>query len=210
MTPVRALIVASSPLLRAGLRSMLAEASVEVVGEAATLALSGERPDAEVLIVADEDPAGAGLTEELVETDRASAGRSLVLISSDETAVSWLRELPLSGWGIVSPDAPPEELQAAVAAAARGLVVFERSLVERLTLAPEEDGEDEAPSPLTGRETEVLELLSRGLPNKQVARRLDISEHTVKFHVSSIFAKLGASSRAEAVALGARRGAITL
>jgi DNA-binding NarL/FixJ family response regulator len=63
---------------------------------------------------------------------------------------------------------------------------------------------------LTAREREVLELLSRGLPNKLIARRLEISEHTVKFHVSSIYAKLGASSRTDAVSRGVRRGLITL
>lgn len=63
---------------------------------------------------------------------------------------------------------------------------------------------------LTTREREVLELLSQGLPNKLIARRLQISEHTVKFHVSSIYAKLGASSRTDAVSRGVRRGLITL
>jgi DNA-binding NarL/FixJ family response regulator len=63
---------------------------------------------------------------------------------------------------------------------------------------------------LTARECEVLELLSRGLPNKLIARRLQISEHTVKFHVSSIYAKLGASSRTDAVSRGVRKGLITL
>ena len=63
---------------------------------------------------------------------------------------------------------------------------------------------------LTVREREVLELLSRGLPNKLIARRLQISEHTVKFHVSSIYAKLGATSRTDAVSRGVRRGLITL
>jgi DNA-binding NarL/FixJ family response regulator len=63
---------------------------------------------------------------------------------------------------------------------------------------------------LTAREREVLELLSRGLPNKLIARRLQISEHTVKFHVSSIYAKLGATSRTDAVSRGVRSGLITL
>ena len=63
---------------------------------------------------------------------------------------------------------------------------------------------------LTAREREVLELLSRGLPNKLIARRLKITEHTVKFHVSSIYAILGASSRTDAVSRGVRRGFITL
>ena len=74
-------------------------------------------------------------------------------------------------------------------------------------------GDDDVSLPdeaLTAREREVLELLSRGLPNKLIARRLQISEHTVKFHVSSIYAKLGATSRTDAVSRGVRRGLITL
>ena len=63
---------------------------------------------------------------------------------------------------------------------------------------------------LTTREREVLALMARGLPNKQIAARLSISLHTVKFHVASVLAKLGASSRTEAVTLGARRGAVSL
>src|SRR5437588_4256415 len=63
---------------------------------------------------------------------------------------------------------------------------------------------------LTTREREVLELVSQGLSNKLIARRLQISEHTVKFHISSISSKLGASSRTDAVSRGLRRGLITL
>jgi DNA-binding NarL/FixJ family response regulator len=64
--------------------------------------------------------------------------------------------------------------------------------------------------PLTGREVEVLQLISRGLANKQIALELTISEHTVKFHLSSLYAKLGVSSRTEAVRAGMQRGLITL
>jgi len=63
---------------------------------------------------------------------------------------------------------------------------------------------------LTPREVEVLRLLADGLGNKEVALRLGISDHTVKFHISSILAKLGAGSRTEAVTLGIRRGLILL
>ena len=63
---------------------------------------------------------------------------------------------------------------------------------------------------LSQREQEVLHLLALGLPNKIIASRLSISEHTVKFHVASIMAKLGATSRTEAVRLGVRRGLVVL
>jgi DNA-binding NarL/FixJ family response regulator len=64
--------------------------------------------------------------------------------------------------------------------------------------------------PLTAREREVLQLVSQGLSNKLIARELQVSEHTVKFHISSIFAKLGAASRTDAISRGARQGLITL
>ena len=65
-------------------------------------------------------------------------------------------------------------------------------------------------APLTPRELEVLRMIADGLGNKQIAARLAISEHTVKFHVGSVFAKTHASTRAEAVMIGARRGLIVL
>ena len=65
-------------------------------------------------------------------------------------------------------------------------------------------------SSLTPRELEVLRMIAEGLGNKQIAARLAISEHTVKFHVGSVFAKMRVSTRAEAVMLGARRGLIVL
>ncbi len=63
---------------------------------------------------------------------------------------------------------------------------------------------------LTARELQVLQLLARGLPNKQIALQLGISEHTVKFHVSSIYARLGVSSRTEAVRRGVQQGLVVL
>jgi two-component system, NarL family, nitrate/nitrite response regulator NarL len=72
------------------------------------------------------------------------------------------------------------------------------------------DEEDGIREKLTPRETEVLELLAEGLPNRAIADRLAISEQTVKFHVSSISGKLGAANRTDAVRRGVRRGLITL
>jgi len=108
-------------------------------------------------------------------------------------------------WGILPSDASGEELLAAVHALAQGLVVGLRSLLFADELAtPTERG------PLTDRELEVLNLLAKGLANKQIAAALGISEHTVKFHVSSIYSKLNATNRTEAIRTGLRGGWIAL
>jgi DNA-binding NarL/FixJ family response regulator len=207
----RVFVVASSPAMRAGLRSMLGAvdgADVEVVGQAAGLAGAELEPalsGADVVLLADEE-----LLEEaaLALADGEDVRQALLVLSDDEGAVGKLRLLPLRGWGVVPPDAPPEELGAAAAAVGRGLVVLPPSLTERLLGTP--TAVEALSEPLTAREDEVLALLGRGLPNKLIARELSISEHTVKFHVSSIYAKLGVTNRAEAVSQGARRGLISL
>ena len=115
-------------------------------------------------------------------------------------------------------DASAEELIAAVRALHEGLIVAAPHLFSRLLANRPQAGEalvfntpDRAlVEALTARETEVLQLLAQGLANKQIAVLLSISEHTVKFHVSSIYAKLGAANRTEAVRLGARQGLILL
>ncbi len=194
----RIFIIAPTPALRAGLRAIIAGQDLEVVGEAAGAILA---PAADVTVIAGDNP-GA--------TARALAGgegAALVLLSDDARLAGLLRELPLRGWAIIPPDASGEELRAAAAAAGQGLVALPRAMASQIGgPRPAEPQGD----PLTGRELEVLALLSHGLPNKQIAGRLQISEHTVKFHISSIFTKLGAASRTEAVSIGARQGLIVL
>jgi DNA-binding NarL/FixJ family response regulator len=203
----RVFVVAPSPMNRAGLRSMLAAVEgtdVRVVGEAA----SPTGPDAvssgaDAVLVADED-----LLEETALAVSDDGSQAIVLLSEDDHSVSRLRALPLRGWGVVSPDASPEELGAAVTAAAQGLIVLPKALTEGLLQEPRPV--EELPEPLTAREREVLELLSQGFSNRIIASELHISEHTVKFHISSLYAKLAVNNRAEAVSQGARRGLISL
>ena len=119
-------------------------------------------------------------------------------------------------FGLLRRDASEEEILAGVAAVASGLITVDPTLAD-LVLAPsggtavpaggavEQDGD-----PLTARELEVLQLLAQGLPNKLIAQRLRISEHTAKFHVSAILMKLGAASRTEAATTAARRGLLIL
>jgi DNA-binding NarL/FixJ family response regulator len=107
--------------------------------------------------------------------------------------------------GAIPSDATPQEIESAVQAVNAGLVVTSPDF-----LPPAQTAADDLPDPLSDRELEVLDLLSEGLSNKLIAHRLSISEHTVKTHVASIFAKLGAASRTEAVSQAIRRGLVML
>ena len=159
----------------------------------------------DVIVTSDEIATLAG-------TVREDHTQAVVAMSGDARMVNALRALPLRGWGVVPPDAMSDELRAAVHAASLGLVVLPANMLP----AAERDSRaesvelDKLEQPLTPREVEVLELVSRGLPSKLIARELDVSESTVKFHLSSIYTKLNASSRTEAVSRAARMGLITL
>lgn len=134
-------------------------------------------------------------------------------------ASSWLRRHVR---GVISCDATQTEIAAAIRAVRAGLIVVEPRVSEALQQAalrkrpPARTSEsaiarssDNAP-PLSAREREVLALLAEGLATKNIAHQLGISAHTVKAHVESIFAKFGATTRAEAVAIGVRRGQVLL
>jgi DNA-binding NarL/FixJ family response regulator len=108
--------------------------------------------------------------------------------------------------GVLWRDAPPDRLAAAALAVAEGLVVLEPEAMPFRTAA----ALDAPLEPLTPRERQVLPLLADGLSNRGIAERLGISEHTAKFHVNAILGKLGAATRAEAVALAARQGLLHL
>jgi DNA-binding NarL/FixJ family response regulator len=118
-------------------------------------------------------------------------------------------------FGALPRDASPEEIIAAVTAVASGLTALDRRMAAATLAAVERPRAASAitsvsEEPLTAREREVLQLLAQGIPNKQIAQRLHISEHTVKFHVSAIMTKLNAASRTEAVTTAARRGLLLL
>jgi DNA-binding NarL/FixJ family response regulator len=100
-------------------------------------------------------------------------------------------------------------MRAAVAALAEGLCVVPRVLLEGLLRRPAAPA-DRGAAALTPREAEVLGLLAEGLANKQIGAELGISDHTVKFHVASIYAKLGAGNRIEAVQAGLRLGLLSV
>jgi len=210
---IRVFVIAPTPMTRAGLQTMLTTADMQVVGESAEPAsFVAAMADIDVIVVAEEK-----ILEDVARAVRTATGGGtiaiVVLSNSDEYPASVLRQQLLSGWSIVPLDVSTARLQAAIAAAAQGFVTLPAPAVERILgqRVPVETMNIDSPDePLTLREREVLEMLSRGLSNKMIARRLSISEHTVKFHVSSIYTKLGAASRTDAVSRGVRRGLITL
>jgi NarL family two-component system response regulator YdfI len=128
----------------------------------------------------------------------------LVILSSTPDSWTFNQIVRADRGAILSRDASAEQIVHAVKAAAAGLLVFDGSSV------PRPSPEDELADDLTPREIQVLQLLAEGLVNREIAERLSISEHTIKFHIGSILGKLQASSRTEAVTRGLRSGLIEL
>jgi DNA-binding NarL/FixJ family response regulator len=201
---IQVAVSASSPVVRAGLEAMLADAP----GIHLRLTADGEAPPPDVLIL--DVPNGTGAEEAMLEVPPGP----LVLLLADEAEATGLGGLFRAGArGVVGRDITSDALIAAVLAAAAGLLVLPESAAHALGELPAGAGlrsDLAVEQSLSPRETEVLRLLADGLGNKGIGRRLGISEHTVKAHVSAILAKLGAASRAEAVAAGARLGVLLL
>ncbi|HLJ82114.1 MAG TPA: response regulator transcription factor [Ktedonobacterales bacterium] len=237
---MRVYILAAYPAVRAGLAALLREqADWRVIGQAApdaepsaaSAALAPEDsaagpdvlladldglPDAETLAdwLAALRPRGgvAVIGPAQLAPSREPGGDAARLLAD----IPRLAEDQDLAFGILRRDATPEEIVAALTAVAGGLITLDRRLASSLlapaerSLAPTAARLSVADETLTARELEVLQLLAQGLPNKLIAQRLRISEHTAKFHVSAIMMKLGAASRTEAVTLAARRGLLIL
>jgi len=207
---MRIFILAPTPMMQAGLHSLLTSNDIQIIGTSAQPgALSEVATDIDVVVVADEL-----LLEELASTLTNTPMVALVLLTNnEERMLPRLRTLDVRGWGMVPLDASALQLQAAVQAVAQELVILPKVHMQRLygnRVLTEVRNNEQLDETLTAREHEVLELVGQGLSNKLIARQLQISEHTVKFHVSSISNKLGASSRTDAVRRGLRHGLITL
>lgn len=218
------LVVAASAVVRAGLEALVAaDPGLTVVGAAADLHEATQRvevarPDVVLLDYAREDGALVPGLHALGAGDHAAT----VVVLTEDPAALWAAVALRSGVrAVLRREATAAAVVAAVVAAAAGLVVLHPESAAEMEFGVREtraraasgfgkDAPPISPQPLTAREGEVLHMLAEGLGNKTIARRLGISEHTVKFHVGSIFAKLGASSRTEAVTLGVRQGLVLL
>ena len=210
---IRVFIVAASPVSRASLQSLLRARRVEVVGSGPNLeSLWDQPPDVEVNIVLVD--ATGDHSEEMMGSLRQSqlSFEAAVVVLSDRFEPGRLTEALRAGVRAILPgDMSPDQIVAGLEAAAAGLVVLHPVEVDAMFPAePASSPLSELIEPLTPRESEVLQMLASGLANKEIATRLAISEHTVKFHVASILGKLGAASRTEAVTLGIRRGLVLL
>jgi DNA-binding NarL/FixJ family response regulator len=223
------LIVAGYASVRAGLHALLAaEPDLDVRGDAPASGdalarlLPALRPDVVLL----DTTGGEGSAEPVARVLDALPAALLVPPALVVLGDAPTRDLPrlqraaLPGWGYLLREADGPQIAGAVRAAAAGLVALDPGLPFAVATpdaarpgADKDGGGGEEAFPgdaLTPRETEVLQLMTEGLPNKIIASRLGISLHTAKFHVAQILGKLGATSRTEAVTMGARRGYVIL
>jgi DNA-binding NarL/FixJ family response regulator len=214
---IRVFIVAASPLARSGLQQLLVHPDVEVVGSAVDLdsamGLMSE-PDAEPDVIVVDASRDSGANAGSLSVGSAEIGADipiLVLEGSENGAASDL--LRQGARAILPAGVSQSELIAALRAVFSGLIVLHPSTIAAIPHAAGNTSRaatEEWTEPLTKREREVLQMLAAGLGNKEIAAKLNISDHTAKFHVGSILGKLGVSTRAEAVATGIRRGLVLL
>ncbi len=215
----RVLVVASDPLVRAGLSAMLDPGEREAVGSYCVrvlgvasdgvelaAALRTHSPDA---VLIDFGGLGSAMLELALDADPP-----WVALVADLDAGR--KALCLGAHGVLGRGCDAGLLRAALHGVIAGIVALDPSLAGALfgaaqqLPAPRVRLTESADSELTAREREVLGLLVEALPNKLIAVRLGISEHTVKFHVNAVMAKLGVTSRTEAVVSAARRGMVLL
>lgn len=199
---IRLLIAASSPVVRAGLEALaVSNPELQIVGSFPDLS-TAEDLRLDVVL--------AALPLEEIATAVDGGVLPVVLLTNDAEPVWTLDAVRLGVRALLRRDVPPTVILAAVEAVAAGLAVVDPqnldALLSSTASAPVEAGGEA--SVLTERELEVLRMMADGAANKIIAWKLGISEHTVKFHVASILAKLGASSRTEAVTIGIRRGLV--
>ena len=196
---IRVRLSLQSPALEAGVRALLeADPIISVTAGSSALSDEFDHTAADVTICT-----SAAFAARPEDGQGHRLQQAVIVMGASAPDVERLWRAGVS-WGVVPLDASGDELCAAVRAVAAGMVVGPGPLLSV------SDETRSTPGPLTEREMEILGMLLRGLANKQIAAELAISEHTVKFHVSSIYSKLNVSNRTEAVREGLRNGWITL
>ena len=201
---IRILLADDHPVVRDGLAAMLAtQPDFEVVGEAgngaeALAEAARLRPD--VVLMDLEMPTLDGI-EAIRRLRAADPGVQVVVLTAFDTDERIVGAIQAGAQGYLLKGAPRAEIFAAIRTVSAGGALIPPVIASKLLRQVREDA-------LTAREKEVLELVAAGLANNEIAGRLFISERTVKFHVSSILAKLGAKNRTQAVRLARERGLV--
>ena len=211
---IRVLVVARSELERAGLEALLAgRGHVAVGGGSATLSDARRRIEdgsvQTVQVVLALIERGSEPPRLALAPDAAAYAPALVVLGESLPRGWAVRAVRAGARAVLPRTASADAIGAAVEAAAAGLVILPS---DALAEAPQATAARAIapPEALSAREAQILALLAEGLVNKQIAARLGISRHTVKTHLAALFHKLGVSTRAEAVAAGARAGVILL
>jgi NarL family two-component system response regulator YdfI len=213
---IRVLVSANSAVSRAGLESIVRNSEfLQLSGSLADTTFLNTRirdlqPD---VILIELNHEGLEIAEPVASLESLDSSISLVVLM-DRPEAGWIARALRRGVKAILPrNASSTEILWSIQAANSGLFLFDletaQQLVSRFSSEPRNESA-ELLEQLTERETEILRKLAEGLGNKQIASSLAISEHTVKFHISSILDKLGASSRTEAVTIGIRMGLVLL
>ncbi|HSX65958.1 response regulator transcription factor [Nocardioides sp.] len=202
---IRIVLVDDHPVVRAGLRALIdGQDDLTVVAEAdvldaAVAAVRAERPDVVLMDLSLGEGVAGGVEVTAALRALPEPPEVLVLTTYDAEA-DILRVLDAGARGYLLKDTPPADLFAGIRATARGETVLAPSVAATLVRRSLPGS-----TAITEREVEVLELLSRGLGNKEMARELFVSEATVKSHLSHVYTKLGVDTRAGAVAAALER-----
>lgn len=208
---IRVLVVAPAEVERVGLAALLASRGHLTVGEGgATMAearrmLEESAPDVMLALL----DRGAEPPRVALPPDAAGRAPALVVLGEALPRGWAVRAVRAGARAVLHRTASADAIVAAVEAAAAGLVVLPGDALAEVPQGVVAHA-SAVPDALTAREAQILALLAEGLVNKQIAARLGISRHTVKTHLAALFHKLGVSTRAEAVAAGARAGVILL
>jgi len=206
---IRIAVAATSAVRRAGLESIIgSHAEFQLAGSfgtVASLAPFARSTELDVIVI------DSNSIQDLLLEPTSEAAIVLLTEVSDARSIS--RLLRSGVRAILSRESEPDDVLSAIFAVHDGLVLLSLPAAESLAAVFGDQPlqlADELSAEITSRETDVLRMLAEGLVNKDIAARLGISEHTVKFHISSILDKLGASTRTEAVTQGIRRGLIPI
>jgi len=206
---IRIAVAATSAVRRAGLESIIrSHAEFQLAGSfgtVASLAPFARSTELDVIVI------DSNSIQDLLLEPTSEAAIVLLTEVSDARSIS--RLLRSGVRAILSRESEPDDVLSAIFAVYDGLVLLSMPTAESLAAVFGDqplEVEDDLSEEITSRETDVLRMLAEGLVNKDIAARLGISEHTVKFHISSILDKLGASTRTEAVTQGIRRGLIPI